>query len=125
MIFPRFPEERDSHYDETPHGGISALRYSLAFLPSALKEWRKLDQSLRDQFKKKLAGRLENPHVPGDRLRGHPSHYNIKLRTSGYRLVYEVEENELRVLVIAVGHRAKGKVYRLWKKRIAVSKENS
>ncbi|MCF8080411.1 MAG: type II toxin-antitoxin system RelE/ParE family toxin [Desulfobacterales bacterium] len=101
------------------------MRYSLAFLPSALKEWRKLAQPLRDQFKKKLAERLENPHVPGDRLRGYPNHYKIKLRASGYRLVYEVEENELRVLVIAVGHRAKGKVYRIWKKRLARNQRDS
>lgn len=93
------------------------MSYSLAFLPSALKEWRKLDAPIREQFKKKLAERLENPHVPGDRLRGHSIHYKIKLRASGYRLVYEVEDEILRVLVIAVGRRDKGKVYRSKKKR--------
>ena len=31
------------------------MTYELAFLDSALKEWRKLDGGLSDQFKKKLA----------------------------------------------------------------------
>jgi mRNA interferase RelE/StbE len=94
------------------------MSYSLGFLPSALKEWRKLDMSLREQFKRKLAERLQHPHVSGDGLRGHANHYKVKLRTSGYRLVYEVEDNLLRVLVIAVGRRDKGKIYRAWKNRL-------
>jgi mRNA interferase RelE/StbE len=93
------------------------MSYSLAFLPSALKEWRKLDDSVRRQFKKKLSDRLENPHVPGNRLRGFSNHYKIKQRSSGYRLVYEVEDQILRVLVITVGRRDKGNVYRTWEKR--------
>ena len=99
------------------------MSYRLAFLPSALKEWRKLDTSVREQFKIELAARLEEPHIAADRIRGHPSHYNIKLRASGYRLVYEVEEGILRVLVIVVGRRDKGKVYRALSDRLKGHKE--
>jgi mRNA interferase RelE/StbE len=91
--------------------------YSLAFLPSALKEWNKLDATLRKQFKKKLAERLETPRVVADHLHGLKDHYKIKLRTSGYRLVYEVDDDILRVLVIAVGKRDKGIVYSKAQKR--------
>jgi mRNA interferase RelE/StbE len=35
------------------------------------------------------------------------------LRGVGYRLVYEVRENELIILVIAVGKRERNVVYRL------------
>jgi mRNA interferase RelE/StbE len=93
------------------------MTYSLAFLPSALKEWNKLDATLRKQFKKKLAERLENPRVVADHLHGLKDHYKIKLRTSGYRLVYEVDDDILRVLVIAVGKRDKGIVYSKAQKR--------
>jgi mRNA interferase RelE/StbE len=93
------------------------MTYSLAFLPSALKEWNKLDATLRNQFKKKLAERLENPRVIADHLRGLKDHYKIKLRTSGYRLAYEVDDDILRVLVIAVGKRDKGIVYSKAQKR--------
>jgi mRNA interferase RelE/StbE len=48
----------------------TSTNYELQFLPSALKEWKKLDPSIRRQLKKKLAERLHQPHVPGSRLRG-------------------------------------------------------
>ena len=87
------------------------MSYELHFLPTALKEWRRLGAPLRTQFKKKLAERLERPHVPHDRLRNFPNTYKIKLRASGYRLVYEVQEEHVTVLVITVGRRDKGRVY--------------
>ena len=85
--------------------------YALKFLPTALKEWRKLDSSIQIQLKKKLKERLQNLHVSASRLHGFENHYKIKLRASGYRLVYEVIENEIVVLVIAVGKRDKSLVY--------------
>ena len=49
--------------------------YELEFLPSALKDWRKLDNSINVQFKKKLSERLENPKVVKDKLRGYEDVY--------------------------------------------------
>jgi len=46
------------------------MTYKLEFLPSARKEWDKLGHTLREQFKKKLAERLELPRVPSDSLHG-------------------------------------------------------
>lgn len=40
------------------------MTYELAFDRRALKEWQKLGHTIREQFKKKLAERLENPRVP-------------------------------------------------------------
>ena len=85
--------------------------YALKFLPTALKEWRKLDSSIQSQLKKKLKERLQNPNIPASRLYGFENHYKIKLRASGYRLVYEVIEDEVVVMVIAVGKREKSIVY--------------
>lgn len=93
------------------------MTYKLKFLPSALKEWENLDRTIKDQFKKKLHERLENPHVPSAQLHGYKNHYKIKLRSSGYRLVYEVIDKELYILVIVVGKREKGAVYNIMKKR--------
>ncbi|EGV19989.1 type II toxin-antitoxin system RelE family toxin [Thiocapsa marina] len=87
--------------------------YELAFHPEALKEWVKLDPSVRTQFKKKLAERLLNPRVPAARLSGRSNRYKIKLRTVGYRLVYEVRDAELLILVVAVGKRDRDAVYRI------------
>jgi mRNA interferase RelE/StbE len=91
------------------------MSYKLKFLPSALKEWHKLAPEIRKQFKKKLGQRLENPHIDSSRIRGYKLHYKIKLRTVGYRLVYEVEENEITVYVICVGRR--DTIYKILQKR--------
>ncbi|WP_049622763.1 type II toxin-antitoxin system RelE family toxin [Frateuria defendens] len=93
------------------------MTYSLEFVASALKEWRKLSPVVRDQFKSKLAERLERPHVPAARLHGLPDCYKIKLRTAGCRLVYRVDDRVVVVTVIAVGKREKGLVYLSAKKR--------
>jgi len=93
------------------------MTYDLAFLPSALKEWNKLGATLREQFKKKLAGRLVGPRVPGDALHNMADHYKIKLRAAGYRLVYRVDDETVTVLVVAVGKRERAAVYKAAKKR--------
>lgn len=87
------------------------MTYSLEFLPSALKEWHKLGHTIREQFKQKLAERLEAPRVQADALSGMTDHYKIKLRAAGYRLVYRVEDGLLVVAVVAVGKRERGEVY--------------
>jgi mRNA interferase RelE/StbE len=93
------------------------MTYKLRFLPSALKEWEKLGAPIRSQFKKKLAERLEEPRVPADKLSGYDSVYKIKLRSAGYRLAYEVVDDELLVYVLVIGKREKGKIYSTLKKR--------
>ena len=85
--------------------------YSLDFHPAALKEWQKLDNSIREQFKAKLKERLQNPCVLSAKIE--KNRYKIKLRDVGYRLVYEVRDNELIIVVIAVGKRERSEVYRL------------
>lgn len=93
------------------------MRYSLKFKEEALKEWEKLDRHLREQFKNKLAERLENPKIASARLSGQQDRYKIKLRNAGYRLVYEVRDAEVVVIVIAVGKRERNAVYKAAEKR--------
>lgn len=91
------------------------MSYRLKFLPSALKEWRKLTPEIREPFKAHLERRLENPHIDAARIIGYKNHYKIKLRSAGYRLVYEVEEKEIVVYVICVGRR--DTIYKVLKRR--------
>ena len=93
------------------------MSYKLGFHPDALAEWRKLDATVSEQFKKKLAERLQHPRVPAARLAGHNDRYKIKLRSVGYRLVYEVRDAVLLVIVVAVGKRERNAVYRVAAKR--------
>lgn len=88
------------------------MSFELQFLPSALKEWKKLGGPIREQLKKKLAERLITPRVPKDALHGMRDHYKIKLRSVGYRLVYRVEDQTVTVTVVAVGKREGGEIYK-------------
>ncbi len=87
------------------------MNYKLDFYEEALKEWKKLDATVREQFKSKLAERLENPRLASAKLRDSKDRYKIKLKQIGYRLVYEVHNKKLVVLVVAVGKRDKNAVY--------------
>jgi mRNA interferase RelE/StbE len=89
------------------------MSYELRFHPDALDEWGRIDKPVREQPKKKLADRLVDPHVRASQLAGRPGRYKITFRSAGIRLVYEVREAELVVLVIAVGKRERNAVYKL------------
>ena len=94
------------------------MTYRLVFKAAAKKEWDKLDSTIRQPFKKKLIERIKNPRVESSRLNGMQDCYKIKLRSAGYRLVYQVRDEELVVAVIAVGKRERHHVYNAAVKRI-------
>ena len=72
-------------------------------MPEALAEWQALDGSVKELPGKALKKRLVEPRVPGSRLHGDlHTCYEIKLRKQGYRLVYQVEDDALLVLVLAI-----------------------
>ncbi|MGL6161961.1 type II toxin-antitoxin system RelE family toxin [Microbulbifer sp.] len=88
------------------------MSYELKFHPKALKEWKKLGATVREQFKKVLNKRLKTPRVPKDKLSGSQDLYKIKLKEAGYRLVYEVNDGAITITVVVVGKREKGEVYK-------------
>jgi mRNA interferase RelE/StbE len=95
--------------------------YSLEFNVLALKEWQKLDNSVRSQFKKQLEKRMQNPRVASAKLHGDlDNFYKIKLTAVGYRLVYEVIDYRLVILVIAIGRRDQSAVYKEASKRRSI-----
>jgi len=79
--------------------------YDLIFTKQSKKEWKKLGHTVISQFKKKLKERLINPKVQKDKLSGYNNIYKIKLRSLGFRLVYEVIDDKIIVLVLTVGKR--------------------
>lgn len=97
-------------------------KYRLFFLPDALEEWHGLDGSIRQTLKKLLAKRLDNPRVPGGALHGPLSGcYKIKLAKQGVRLVYEVEDDKLIVMVLAVDRREDSAAYKAAVDRLAAA----
>ncbi|QXH50427.1 type II toxin-antitoxin system RelE/ParE family toxin [Pseudomonas fakonensis] len=93
--------------------------YNLEFDPRAQKEFRKLEPQLRLQFAKKLKERLVRPKVEKDKLTSMANCYKIKLKSAGYRLVYEVIDHRVVVLVVAVGKREGCAVYEVARTRLS------
>jgi len=94
------------------------MNYDLAIHPGAEKEWDKLDSSIKQRFKAKLAEeRLIEPRVPKDALRDLPDCYKIKITTPQYRLIYHVNDAQRLVTLLAVTTRAD--VYAELKARLA------
>jgi len=92
--------------------------YSLEFDARALKEWHKLGDTVRQQLKRKLAAIVLNPRIEANRLHSLPDCYKIKLRSSGYRLVYQVLDHEIVVFVVAVDKREGEEAYRKASERL-------
>ena len=97
---------------------MSEPKFKLRFHVQALEEWKRLDGSVREPFKKKLTERLDNPRIAASALSGMADCYKIKLLRIGHRLVYRVDGDILFVTVIAVGKRDKSQVYAAAKARL-------
>ncbi len=88
------------------------MTFKIKFEKKAKKAFEKLGATVKSQFKIKLKQIIQDPHKHHAKLRGHLTGcYKIILRTSGYRLVYKVEDDELIILVLAVGKRDKNEAY--------------
>jgi mRNA interferase RelE/StbE len=85
--------------------------YRVELRPGAKRTWDKLNPAVRDQLKRKLDERRRNPHVASARLSHMPGCYKIKLRAEGLRAVYQVQEEALLLLVLAIGRRERNEAY--------------
>jgi mRNA interferase RelE/StbE len=94
------------------------MTYKLEFDPRAWKEWNKLGDTVRQQFKKKLAEVLVYPRIEANRLRELPDCYKIKLRSAGYRLIYQVRDEQITIFVVALGKREGAEAYKDADKRL-------
>lgn len=66
--------------------------------------------TVRGDFLAGLRRQAAQSAIPASQLRGSSNRTKIKLRAAGYRLVYEVRDHELLVLVVAVGKRERNVV---------------
>ncbi|NBY33094.1 MAG: type II toxin-antitoxin system RelE/ParE family toxin [Betaproteobacteria bacterium] len=93
--------------------------YRLKFTVTALAEWRALDGSVKETFRKLLKKRMLQPHLPGSALKGPLiGCYKIKLRQQGYRLIYTVQDEVLTVLVLTINKRENNVVYLALSKKL-------
>ncbi len=80
------------------------MTYRIEVAPAALRQLRKLDPPARRRVQAAVELLAEEPRPPGARqLVGGDGEWRV--RTGDYRVVYEVHDQVLLVLVVAVGHR--------------------
>ena len=93
--------------------------YRLKFTLAALAEWKALDGSVKETFRKLLKKRMLQPHLPGSALKGPLiGCYKIKLHQQGYRLIYTVQDEALTVLVLTINKRENNAVYLALSKKL-------
>lgn len=97
----------------------SEKTYRVMLPKDSLKEWGKLDHSVKRLFEKKLQSVVRSPVIPKNKLHGELSAcYKIKLNRAGYRLVYEVRHETIVLIVWAIDRRDKSKAYESASKRL-------
>ncbi|MGJ9402215.1 type II toxin-antitoxin system RelE family toxin [Arthrobacter sp. KK5.5] len=85
------------------------MPYSISYVPSVAKTIRKLDKPTARRLLDAIGGLASDPRPPGCiQLKGGDGEFRI--RVGDYRIVYDVQDDELVVLVLRVGHRRE--VYR-------------
>lgn len=89
------------------------MTYSIKVHDDFVAELNKLPSSIKQQLRKKLEKVVENPHIPKNRLGGDLHNcYKIKLRKAGIRLIYQVNDDEIYILLLSVGKREDSEVYK-------------
>ncbi|HHN6585560.1 TPA: type II toxin-antitoxin system RelE/ParE family toxin [Escherichia coli] len=79
--------------------------YKLDFYEDAWDEWSKLDFAIKEQLYKKIKKVLVMPHIKANKLRDLKGCYKIKLKSSGYRVVYRVLDDVVVIEIVSVGKR--------------------
>lgn len=80
------------------------MTYRVFLAPTAARQLRKLDPSARRRVQAAIELLAAEPRPPSaTRLVGGAGEWRV--RTGDYRLIYEIEDDRLVVLVLAVGHR--------------------
>jgi mRNA interferase RelE/StbE len=89
------------------------LAWRIEFDPAAAKELAKLDKAVARRITAFLADRvspLADPRTVGEALRGDEMVRYWKYRVGDYRIVAEIFDGRLVIVVVRIGHR--GDVYR-------------
>jgi mRNA interferase RelE/StbE len=80
------------------------MPYSIQFTSRALRDLRAIDRPVQQRLRQQIDRLSENPFPANTKkLHGHEPYHRI--RVGNYRVIYEVDGEQLRVIVIKIGHR--------------------
>ena len=82
--------------------GTGLASYYVEFAPSAARSLAKLERSLQRRIARRLDALASDPRPRGsEKLRGAAGRYRI--RVGDYRIIYDIDDAELLILVLGVG----------------------
>lgn len=86
---------------------MTARPYRVELAPAAQRQVRKLSHTTARRVLLELANLGTDPRPPGCRaMVGQPHRWRVRVHGAGdYRIVYEIQDEQLLVLVVAVAHR--------------------
>ncbi len=80
------------------------MKYSVEFRPDALKNIKRFPKKDLLRIKKKIDEIAENlPEPNSTKMKGDNSFH--KIRSGDYRIIYEIHDDRLVILVVKTGHR--------------------
>jgi len=81
--------------------------YALEFLPSAQKEFKRLDRVAQVKIKEKLLLLTENPNDLKNNIKALKGEYSglFRLRVANYRIIFRVQDSKVLITIVRVGHR--------------------
>lgn len=82
------------------------MYWTIEFTAQAENALRRLDKSVVRRVKKYLSQikELPNPRMRGESLKGNLSEF-WKYRVGDYRIVCEIQDKKLVILIVKIGHR--------------------
>jgi len=80
------------------------MAYKIAFSPRADRQFRDLPQKVQARLKPRIDALTNNPRPRGvEKLQGEDNFYRIRI--GDYRIIYQVQDKILLILVVKIGHR--------------------
>ncbi len=80
------------------------MKYSVEFRPAVLKSLKRLPKKDLRRIKKRIDDLSENlPDPAATKMKGNNSFH--KIRSGNYRIIYEIHNDRVVILVVKIGHR--------------------
>lgn len=80
------------------------MKYRVELVPSAARAFGKLDHRTQLRVERKIDSLADDPRPPGARLLSSEERI-YRLRVGDFRILYQINDRVLTILVIAIGHR--------------------
>jgi mRNA interferase RelE/StbE len=85
---------------------VATAGYHVFFAPAADRQLRKLPENVQRRIVRATEALQSDPRPPGSvKLQGEEDLHRIRIRVGDWRVVYQIQDRELLVLVVRVGHR--------------------